>query len=611
MQRTYFTTAEEANDTWRKFFAKLNSLANDHPFLIRFRQREKINPNYTFTPEQEAKLTKYQKKWRGRLQRDKLIKVYSEGIHSGLFRSFINNKKDFPVRKSVNLIKRNQLLDLIQQNNFLPGLMQANHMAKILFADPYFAEIVLGLFPAEKIDFQQLSTLLELNQNLNHGSKFRKNLHVLRENKLILQSVYPILNDKNEFTAEAENILLTTIKSKDPSTLLNIHQIEEFRLLVAALPKSEQYFYVLTGKDKSTFLLTSYLLPIVGYQYKDAMLGFTCGVRNAYGLACFGFEDYMPMVFRLHRQLMKDIEEGEKKGVRWGAMHYPNTFPYNDIHNWKAVTPFLASRHDEYHSRVISSIPKRFLNAFWYIVEMTREVTKFNYSREIWCLIDAEFPYFRDHETKEEDPKSKTQLFLETLKNSNKNHVAIIHGEHNILSIVGIIMLLDMRKNMDIWINRFDIYPQYLNPYWEQLNEIYPEIINDSLKIQILKCQLYFEIINNPSLSFTIEFKILNKIIEYESISDDQLQFQKIPSDKKYYHKTDYTNCLQFDNKTMKRLEIRIKELATKKPTMIESSSIFLDKPIITPDNSAIEQSIQQKSEQNLRDWRKRSGLLS
>lgn len=354
---------------------------------------------------------------------------------------------------------------------------------------PYYA---LFLHQQKKITFHQFATVMERWQTFKDYSHIK---------------TFKILDEKGEFTEEAQTILIPQLNKHKFLKEMSASQVQELKELIATLPLSEQIFYTtVSGKfDSEGISLGHTLLKFETLiQYNKQLLHVGAGVFDAIGLVRFGINDYVRPVHRLGPQGVDDIEAGVRAGARMAALNFPDTTPYGDIHGYDDVTDLEATMHDKYHAYVMSAIPKPILHALWYMVDRIREETGSKWSKEIWTLIDCEFNFsYGDHKRNKTSPLSNeemTKLFCTLIKVGN-NDIAQ-SGQYASLFVgrqpapLFILLLLDMYKHPENWkehqIEAAFLADKFKEYYQGEIASIYSKIKDSLLLIQVLKCQLFY-----------------------------------------------------------------------------------------------------------------------
>ncbi len=123
-----------------------------------------------------------------------------------------------------------------------------------IMADPEVEQLAITLYIRQQITRHQFYTLLMrsvINTEDIYNEKMQKCIKLVKS----LHKTYAILDEKGEFTKEANNILLPKLKAmKDDviGTYLKEESLPFFKLLIASLPLSEQVFFT-SYKDNCSF----------------------------------------------------------------------------------------------------------------------------------------------------------------------------------------------------------------------------------------------------------------------------------------------------------------------------------------------------------------------
>lgn len=423
-----------------------------------------------------------------------------------------------------------------------------------IFYDETLPEVALALFFIQKIDRQQITTILEAWQ--------------LSKNYMI-EHFHRILDDHNNFTPAAKTILLPAINGNlKKIKQMSDDQIEQFRLLVAACHPAEQIFYISDiGRLRQTInsddeFLANMLISLgsIYIQYKNpdkslenaALVHISSSVHDALGLARYG-DEYVRPISRLGQFTMDDIEEGVFNGMRISALSFPGVKTFGStLHNWEEVDDKEATAHDKnYHIDVMSITPKPFVAAFKYIVLLARKHLPYHSSREIWDLIDLDYTYFFDNPNLQLDHSNLTAMshaFCEMIK--KRAYLAtgslIRAGQPTVL---GLLIFLDMAKHPDRWKNDFKIDPeQLLNPYvlfYSVIKGSYHLMQDDPIEMQLLKCQIrlatdYYQLV------------LLNKFLdEYQTEIRQRINVKKFTDDLKQTHPKLFEQLKNKDKNTL------------------------------------------------------------
>lgn len=516
-----------------------------------------------FTDEEILKIKKIQRHRMKRVLKDTLVPVDAKGNHETDFQEFVHGQK---IRKSLGKFKLIRLFSALDKGNWKDSI----------FEDPLLPQLSASLFASGKITQQQNATILERVQNLKDSEHIQ---------------TFPILDDKGEFTHEAKTILIPSFHFRLFSAL-NAEQLNEFKLLIAARPKSEQMFYITKGdmyaqemktkeEKKQAPSLGSVLIKLAainqtGEDNNLNLLHLSAGARDALGIARFGLRNYVKMFPSLGPKNINEIEAGVRKQKRWGALSYPETVPWEDIHEYKNVTNLEATYHDIYHSNIMSTFSKEMQECFLLLVEAVRGVTGTNlktiWSKEIWDWIDCEFSLFLKENKYIPTEKFRkntlsitesTQLFIDALlsgsrkKDPKKNYLVANIEDIEYITPLGTIFLLDILQNENKWkeknidLNKLD-KKNPIKKFYQEIKEIYKKynMKQDNPQIQILKIIFYqvykFEHRENEFIDLS------NLISESSDVLQSKLKFKKatekeIKTDLRYAGESKNAICFLFD----------------------------------------------------------------
>lgn len=464
--------------------------------------------------------------------------------HSTGMLSFLHPTKRNPtIKKFVHPTLMKQLKEALKAGNWKAQIFDLLDKNDLRY-------VTLALWDAGHIDTHQANTVFERVQNFEHFPH---------------RATYRILDakdDKGQFTEEAKKILLPILKKrKIDGTVekdLTEDQIEEFRLLVQALPLSEQIFYTTEMKHLDpnglyatvndplgNFLMKKGILFNRQFSGTNELVLMGSGTRDAYGIAKYGLEEYVPLINKLNRFTISEVEQDVRKFGRPAATHYPDTVPFleNEIHNRKNVTYLEAHLHDLYHAWLISATPKKLLKAMHHLVDLLREKTKIKNSIQSWRWIDAEFGFCYHfivynsivyNSSQNNELLSNSYIFVcmllerynylfkttPNLKTFN-DFIIQLYLKKDIslkLTFSGVLMLIDMVANEDMWREEFGIYPQQLPPslryQFALVKEIYPQIKDDSPIIQLEKYRFYAQYKIEQNAQGKTKTSVQDKLVE-------------------------------------------------------------------------------------------------
>lgn len=528
---------KHAQIIWKQFYSKYSDVSAELSTKRKYAEvsQDFIDEIAQNHDEYSKAAIRIQSLWRGLRCRDTLISVNPNADHSGEFNHLVNYNplKNNGVRRSLNKLKQDILLEAIEQGNWEASILN----------DATLPQLALSLFDSGSISQQQIYTLLEHHQTL-------KDYPLIKH--------YPILNTGGSFSKEAIEHLLPCLQNRSNLEGLCGKEIEEFRLMIAALPKSEQMFY-LTGcgklnEQKKSTQLGHKLIKLDGiFLANIGLLHISSGARDALGLVKFGLENYVRPMPRLGSMWLTDIERGVKHRARYAALNYPNTKPYGNIHDYDYVNDLEATSHDVYHGNVMSTIPENFLKALNRFTKISRKHTNIKWSLEIWDWIDCDYTFFFHKLGKKPDTSDLSELtllFCHMLDYGNGTTIKEISRGGSVLrdnkpTPLGILIFIDMVTNRPKWIE-MGINPDYLSGaygiYYRIINNHYDTSISESdpTVIQVLKAQALIEL--GHSIYWN-SFSTVNEIItEEQNKLINQLSFCKRPK-VKY---DSYSNTIDF-----------------------------------------------------------------
>lgn len=535
--------------------------------------------------EVKDKIAKLKATWK----KPKLIEVNPNGNYPRPFSHLLGWKKK-PDDNSITGLKVKILHDPQKSAELLKALKDGDWDAKILQPTTYTPTgdnrefkigskeyelnfLALSLYAAEKISRQQIYTILCYTQTVKEYS---------------LQKIAKILDDKGEFTAEAKEKLLPVLNKRFHLTALTTIQINQLKLLILALPKSEQIFYMISKTPKKPLETALENLDFLLSDYTNWIL-LSTGAHEALALVRFGLSSFSPILLMLGQKSIQDIENAVVEGYRPGAVNFFGTVPYVDIHKIEDVSNFAATEHDRFHAWMmclsinINTGEKMQQNkgirmALLKCINVMRNITKIKYTKENWILLDGEvhflLQYFKDINFLDFSDKNLTELFCNSIlygvgdpegsflfinyamKKFPKYKTSEELNSHQWeLTTMGALILIHMANYREEWV-KIGIDPHYLTPafsvYYDNVLHIFDKIKGRDPKIQILKLQCYVILKAHHN---AVAFSNLSKIIDQAaSYFTDKLQFMTIkkrqlnaiagnPQLKAYFPKNSTTLC--------------------------------------------------------------------
>ncbi|STY28303.1 Uncharacterised protein [Legionella wadsworthii] len=358
-------TLNEAQYIWHEFYAKYKAcLPSPVPPKV-VSTSEQSQKEYD--KKEEAAALVLQRWWRRRLIYN-LVPIHGDN-YSPELRHLVHDQK-------VNMSLSPWRLKLLEE-----ALVAGDWDAGILKTEKHIYQ-AMALFNAGKITQQQMYTLLE-----RHQIMFDK------EGGYKLKKTHKILGKDGEFTQDAKEILLPVL-----SHLLNSDEkIESFKLLIEALPLSEQMFYTMSvgnNNPHSDRHLTGLLVQGKAIHYKDdQFIQISSGGHDSANLVSVGIDEYIRLMLKLGTLKMGEIEEGIKNHARYGAISYPGS-PSYPVHGYK-TTGMESTAHDRYHSLLMTRIPNNIIYAFQHMVELCRGLSpEIEWSKEIWEWTDLAVEFY-------------------------------------------------------------------------------------------------------------------------------------------------------------------------------------------------------------------------
>lgn len=483
MSKTIITSITDAYDLRHEFYrAHGLEVNNDASKVVEKQEFDK--QSYSENHHNAAQVI--QARWKIFTRDTGLLKIHPKSAYTKKSYStaelltFNNNK----LRKSINIEKTSA---------FLKFLQNPKHDAEIL-KDPLLPYVLTGLMTSKKINLRQYHT-------------WKKYYATAKDFKI--EKICSILDKNNNFSEEAKKYLLPILQNQGDTKHLDDEQLESFRLLIQACPKSEQTFYLTRADIFDVKNPDGSLKHELGNELRNKKIFFECdnkfshlsaSANDAFGIARYGIDEFIPQ-FHMHGVISKNqIEKGIAIKQRRSALHDRSIKDSERIHTITHATSCEIEEHDRYHSLVMSSIPNDILNIFDQLVKTIRNVSGQQWSREIWDFIDCDFNifcrYYTDHTLRKISTTERTKLFFKLLY-SNPNDKIFFN------SVIRLIFLLDLNHN-----NK-----------WQELVDI--NIIKNKLSIDYNKIERFEALIKNDPIDIQL-FKILifsNKSVENDSNS--------------------------------------------------------------------------------------------
>jgi hypothetical protein len=373
-----------AQQIWDAFEQRTRSLTGNKAAI---RQRHTQKDTKPLTRIREKAALKIAQFWHQKRSSFKLISVNINGNHPDSFFAFLNNKA---IKKPLSHFTDNRVLKALQNGNW---------------QDPIFAEhferaqaSATNLFAANKITWQQHATVGDITQTAQVFGH---------------HEAYPILTtDGKDFSPKAKEYLLQFLVhhiNRHTEENFNDDELTLFKNLILCLPTSERFFFVFpeqrrldykempspTNDIREDLKHPPYFraLKIPGGNDYQGVVKLSYGADNAHGLVSH-LDDWAALLPRLGTQTIDDIEYYSSKGAR--PTESADSIRLGFIKNREKVhgklcdfTEFFA--HDHYHRTTMSLLGKEVSKAIARVIDITRKVFGFKWSKDLWLLTDANF----------------------------------------------------------------------------------------------------------------------------------------------------------------------------------------------------------------------------
>jgi hypothetical protein len=432
---------QDAQDAWKIFFNRFYS------------PEVPENAKVEFDLEQRNFLPRKDKNAKNKRPSD----IGGRTDHSDDFDDFLNG---YTVRIPDNIELSEIDFDCVKE-----AILQGDYEASV-FKNENHVFYALWLFRQDKISRQQLSTLLAREQ-------IPKDYPIVK--------TFPILDNRGEFTKDTKKMLISALKTSRFTKLRNWH-LERFRLLIQALPKSEQIFYVTECDPKNISIegvtqLGNNLRNVGSWErtkYKNNLydLHLSFGAIEARQIALNGVHGAAANRSKIGVISTAAIKEGVADNYRLTAISINNSGvdpTIKDIHHFPVSTMPAVTKHDIYHAQLHNTIPPEFHMAFNHMKQIISNFTEVKSSLLQWTLTDREFPHFKG-KSKNLDSKKGAKYFANILTPRNEyvqEHPFLFndYSFHN-LSDDGIALIRDMVKESEKWKKLYKIDINYLGyPY--------------------------------------------------------------------------------------------------------------------------------------------------
>ena len=391
-----------------------------------------------------------QKNWRQKTSVDTLISVNPHGFHDATAH-LINGVTQ--IKKNVNKIKRNNLINALHENNWLAPILN----------DEYILEIAMAAFVNHEINFYQMETLIGFYE-ASFSFEGKK-----REIK-----TYPILQADGELTEAAKSLLWPAFAgfmklNMDDKALDRYKKI--LRIMTDNTP-SENMFYSYQGTLYDSPEDLQGVLYDIGslLYYNDNILHHSASAYDAFRIAAFGWQDSVPARVMLGVLSPADIERTTFLDYRPKIGFFPRVKSSEEVHGYRKVSHDTKSDHDNYHADLSTRLGytlRNILNELILIIrtQLLPGTGKTN-AAVIWNLVDREFRHFNypDRNALKETPKSTAEFFCKALLNQIcfDYNVDWLIDDRARITDSGIVCFIDMATRLDYWKTTLKFYPELM-----------------------------------------------------------------------------------------------------------------------------------------------------
>lgn len=456
--------------------------------------------------------------------------------------------------------------------------LESNDWKNPIFTHPLFIKTAMALFMGGKISYFTMQTLIERTQAEQPLSSLKP------DDKYPLET-YPILDDKGEFTVDAEKLLLSNLKNYLKFYDLTKEPLKEnFKLLMRAFIQcnpGDNYFYIANVRQRElvrdivgTFLRKNqytiydknkcvpYKKAKKALMNKEAVeinalqndtvprIQLATGAHHALNLTCFKVEDYVFTLAMLGIVSTTDIRNAVRHGFRPQASPYFGVEYNTNVHGHTTNSQQTEEDHDKYHAILMSRMG---LTVQQTLVELanvaTKEIlekipeispddlAKIPFCKATWKITDAEIfgliqrlsngPTEKRFCEYFETPtlRSSCDLFFSTVINRVNPLPPNSLPRSPCVSDLGIVWFISMAKNKEYWKNEIGFNPELMPPpyekYYAVASKLQPYFKNDDPIYNIL---IYRTYLNFSKKKFELWKNIID--VNYDKIKD-QLVFKR------------------------------------------------------------------------------------
>ena len=279
--------------------------------------------------------------------------------------------------------------------------------------------------------------------------------------------VVPLLNTELNLTHEAHQFLGSQLDSKQKRQLESVlRTFPQHECCLLLFPSQSQ------NEILELFLQFAYRAKILFKNPTDASqyAWGSASVRDAVLRLLHG--DKVKQSFpRLGRLSIKDIEHSVRRHGRYCFQSFPGIEDTTQFHGLTAA-PFFVTVHDQLHRALISSLENVIFDGLIRAIDVVREKTGMEWSKEIWDALEMELDIFLDSHDEpfsHSTPSKKMDAFCLALNGkvaSEKRPIGLFSADASIDTTW--ILMIDFALNRTTWaaqgLDPEDIHTR--NPYY-------------------------------------------------------------------------------------------------------------------------------------------------
>ncbi len=489
IKRVSISLVIHSTTLWAPFYAKYRSLTGSRQLIRERFRRGTVSDLAQLDPEKRRKyeqaVTTIASWWRKKRDSFRFIPFNPNGNHNDEFYTLLN---DQTVPKQLSYTLDQLFLSVITLGNW----------DSPYFRDPKMHYSALNLFSAGKISWIQKTTISDIIESTHvYGDFF----------------ACPIFTDTQEFTQEAQDHLFPFLMKNYQGGMLNTAEKEQLRNLMLELPLSERYFFIFyeqkLDENGSSPSPDNFKLRMDDEKYQPVkllnvdlshpnipkyhgILKFSYGLENALGLINSGIEDWMPVISRIGKQQINDVDFYSQRQARVTESAESRFLGFIPeiirVHGIRmAYTDYRA--HDRIHADLCTWYGYPIRQAIERIILLARDTFNNTWSTDIWLLRDFVLSKSQDdlkeyiekeslispHEviTRRFDLALQTEYQIRNLEKIYNQYRMRLMGKPILFdndwfpSHLALCFIIDMIKNPSIWLT-FNIKSDenlYTGPY--------------------------------------------------------------------------------------------------------------------------------------------------